>query len=309
MSARAAGAAAFSLVTETGEIASGERFSVNIWIDPNGEALDTVRAYLTFPADRVQVRDMTLGSLFPRVSPGNGFDNEIGMASIGAFAIDSAVRERGVLATVVFEAMKSGTANIAVNSTSRLISNGEEKANASGHVGTSIEIGSGSGTITPVADSGSQDSDVTPPNAIVPFTARTRYVEGEDALIDFGTTDDGSGIDHYELSLNDEPFFVAESPYLLSGLTVGDLLIEVRAVDRAGNERFGKTGIRVYQDGTELKPEDETARALEQERIREIVAAESSSPDNGLLALFVSASLVILAIMASIFYRKRRSVS
>lgn len=308
--ARAAGAATFSLVPSSTRVAVGERFSVAIWVNPNGEELDTVRAYLEFPADRAQVRDMSLGSAFPRVSPGNGYDNEAGTVSIGAFVVGSVVRDRGVLATVTFEATEAGTADIEVSPSSRLISNGEEKANASGHVGASVEVTAAAGTVP--AEPATEDSvasDVTPPNPIEPYTPRLRYVEGEDALVEFGTTDDGSGIDHYELSVNEGTYFVAESPYVLSDLEEGDVFVEVKAVDRAGNERYGKTGIRVYPEGTELEPEDIAAREREQERIQELLSEESDASDNRLLITFVSAILAILAIIGTVLYRKRQRVS
>lgn len=308
--ARAAGAATFSLVPSSSRAVVGERFSVAIWVNPSGEALDTVRAYLSFPADRVQVRDMTLGSAFPRVSPGNGYDNDLGTVSIGAFVLGSEVRERGVLATVTFEATAAGTAEIDVDPSSRLIANGEEKADASAHAGTTVEMVAAVGTVAPEpAIEESVESDVTPPNPIEPYTPRLRYVEGEDALVEFGTTDDGSGVDHYELAINDGDFFVATSPYVLANLETGDVFVEVKAVDRAGNERYGKTGIRVYPEGTDLESEDLVAREEEQERIREIRAAESSAPDARLLITFASAILVILAIIGTVLYRRRQRVS
>lgn len=307
VAASAAGSATFSLSSDA-SVSVGERFSVEVWVNPNGESLDTVRAYLTFPSDRAQVADVSLGSAFPRVSPGNGFDNDQGTVSIGAFAIGSVVRERAVLATVVFEATAAGTADIAVSADSRLIASGEEKANASGHVGTTVRIASGADAVPSEEPTDSAEADVTPPNLIVPYTPRIRYLEGEDALVEFGTTDDGSGIDHYELSLNGGTFFTAASPYVLSDLAVGDLFIEVKAVDRAGNERYGKTGLRVYPEGTELKPEDEAARRTEQTRIEEIRASATGSGDR-LLITFSSAILAILAIIGTVLYRRRQRVS
>ncbi len=310
LTARAAGAATFSLVADPSRVAVGERFSVAIWVNPNGEELDTVRAYLSFSSDQAQVRDMTIGTLFPRVSPGNGYDNELGTVSIGAFVVGSTVDDRGLLATVVFEAIAAGTADVRVESSSRLIANGEEKADASGHVGTSI-VATSTAVAVPseVSSEASLEADVTPPNPIVPYTPRLRYVEGEDALVEFGTTDDGSGMDHYELSVSDGEFFVASSPYVLTDLDTGDVFIEVKAVDRAGNERYGKTGIRVYPEGTELEPEDVAAREREQERIQEIRSGDSVVPGNGLLITFASAILAILAIMGTVLYRRRQRVS
>lgn len=308
LTARAAGSASLSLSVDARAVAAGQAFSVAVWVRPNGESLDTVRAYLTFSPEYARVTDIALGTAFPRVSPGNGFDNALGTVSIGAFSLDGAVREPGVLATVTFEALAAGDLEIDVGSSSRLIANGEERASASGHTGVAVQVGEAAG-VPPSPGAASAEPDLIPPNPIVPYTPRIRYVEGEDALLEFGTTDDGSGMSHYEVSVNDGAFVRATSPYVLSGLPVGDLFIEVKAVDVAGNERFGKTGVRVYPRGTELKPEDAAAREEERRRIAELAPVERAPGADRLLITLVSASVVILAIIGAVLYRRRGRVS
>lgn len=303
LAARAAGSATFSLSADRLVVTEGEFVSVGVWVTPNGERLDTVRAYLAFTGE-LAVIDIALGSAFPRVAPGNGYDNAAGTASVGAFALGTPVAEPALLATVTFEAVGEGVATIDIGSTSRLISNGQERANAAGHSGADIRVNAATdaaGQAVPTEET----VDTVPPNPIQPYTERIRYVEGEEALVEFATTDDGSGIDHYELSLGGDEFFEATSPYVVSGLQVGDLLLEVKAVDKVGNERYGKTGIRVYPSGTQLEPEDVAARERETKRIREIVVAESARPSGRLLITFVSATLAILAILFVIFRRRR----
>lgn len=302
--ARASGPSTFSLVSDRGNASVGDLVSVGVWVHPNGESIDTVRAALTF-TDELSVEDVTIGTAFPRVSPGNAYDNQEGTLSVGAFVIGSPVTGDSLLATVVFRAVSEGAAQVAVGQESRLISGGEERADASGHTGVGISVARGEEV--DVAYEASEDTE--PPNPIEPYTPRTRYLAGEDALLEFGTTDDGSGIDHYEVSLNDGPYVEASSPYIIQDLPQGDLFIQVKAVDRSGNERFGKTGIRVYPAGTELEPEDEAARAQEQQRIRDIVSSEAVRPGNGLLITLVSGILIIFVIIGGILRRKRQRVS
>ncbi|MFH1253479.1 MAG: cohesin domain-containing protein [Candidatus Uhrbacteria bacterium] len=122
----AAGAATVSLSGSNSSVV-GENFEVNIAINPNNEALDTVRINLSFPADLVQVDHFTLGDLFPRSSPGNKIDNTTGEISEGGFNLSGPVTSSGTFGTVVFKSIKAGNANIKVLNTSRLIANGEEK--------------------------------------------------------------------------------------------------------------------------------------------------------------------------------------
>jgi hypothetical protein len=148
--------------------------------------------------------------------------------------------------------------------------------------------------------------DATAPNPIAPVTPRIRYNEGDEALLEFATTDDASGIDRYELSVNDETIGIVESPAILSDLKIGDYFVEVKAVDRAGNEQFGKIGFRVYPAGTELKPEDIAAKKIEQERIDEIRGVGADKKSNRLLITSSLGVLLVLAIILSISKLRRK---
>lgn len=94
--------------------------------------------------------------------------------------------------------------------------------------------------------------DTTAPNAIAPTLDRDQLNEGEDAVLQFGTTDDGSGISHYEVSVNDGPYEIQESPYTISDLKQGNYYVEVKAVDNAGNETFGLVAMRVYPSDVQV---------------------------------------------------------
>ncbi len=392
LSLHAAGGATFAISPTNLTVLAGERFSVDVRVNPNGEDLDTVRLRLEFPADVVRVEDVTLGSLFPRMSPGNSIDNENGSVSWGGFLIGGTVTASGTFATITFSALTKGEATLDILDSSRLISNGEEKANAAGHTDATVTIATAaeeeegaptvsvrssthpdegawknvndvsfewtasgsvsaylvafdaepdteptesvSGSVTSkgyedVADGiwyfhlkartatgvDSETShfrvriDTTAPNTIAPYTMRERYLEGESALVEFGTTDDLSGIDHYEISINDSSFETKTSPVVLSDLAVGDLFVEVKAVDRAGNTRFGKTGLRVYPEGTALKPEDIAARGEEEKRIEELQEKETGvEPSNATLLITSLLALVVAAGIITAILKKRRKL-
>lgn len=352
----ATGGATFAPGVTSAIAAVGERFAVEIVLDPHGEKIDTARALVTFPPDLVRVESVTLETLLPRQSPGNSFDNAAGTISEGGFLLGSSVESKGTFATITFDPLKAGTATISIAASSKLIANGEErgtgsygeatvtisaatkdsapsvslislshpsqdawyKTNAFVADWTKPDMGTVTGWLTAFDQSPTTDPseklsakiltktvdnvsdgtwyfhlkgvltgatytqtvhyrvqvDQTPPNPIAPTTLRIRYLEGESALLAFGTTDETSGIDHYEVAMNDAPYEPAESPLVLKDLRQGEAFVQVKAVDRAGNATFGKTGFRVYPKETVLSEEDSAARDSEQAEIAKLTDSQ-----------------------------------
>lgn len=97
--------------------------------------------------------------------------------------------------------------------------------------------------------------DTTPP---AEFTPQANYLVAsvvlvERTLISYFTTDNLSGIDHYEVGVIDKnqpptasPAFVqAESPYQVPIVSGGQLQVIVRAIDKAGNVRDESLNVHV----------------------------------------------------------------
>lgn len=150
------------------------------------------------------------------------------------------------------------------------------------------------GTIGPVT-SRRLRVDTTPPNPFEPHIDRARWLEGETVLVTFGTTDQTSGVEKYEISLNDGPYQEKTSPFAIADVSVGDLLIEVRATDGAGNTRYGKTGLRVYPEGTDLSE-------LEAQEEKALVEANDSGWG---LVIVCSLIIVIAGILYAISRRRK----
>ncbi len=392
----ALGGAVFAPGVSTAAATVGERFSVDILLDPHGEKIDTARALVTFPPDLIRVDSVTLGTLLSRQSPGNSFDNAAGTISEGGFLLGSSVQSGGTFATITFNPLKAGTAKISIGGSSKLIANGEEKgtgaygeetvtiSETSVDVGPAIALSSLShpsqdawyksnafvadwsgpdkqtvtGWLTAFDQSPTTDPteklsakiltktvdkisdgtwyfhlkgvlagatytktahyrvqvDATPPNVIAPTTARIRYLEGESALLTFGTTDETSGIDHYEVSMDNGAYEPATSPMVLKELKVGDAFVQVKAIDRAGNATFGKTGFRVYAEDTVLSSEDLAARDKEKGEIDALSKSGSPqpSPTSITTKAIVISGLAVLAgagILAAMRRKKRKSIS
>jgi hypothetical protein len=82
--------------------------------------------------------------------------------------------------------------------------------------------------------------DRSPPDAFVPISSEKNWTKTPPS-ISFLTNDGVSGIDHYELKIDDEPFLKRESPFTLPRLPDGPHNITVRAFDSADNFIDGNT--------------------------------------------------------------------
>ncbi|MBI4256915.1 hypothetical protein HY626_02565, partial [Candidatus Uhrbacteria bacterium] len=176
--ALAAGSAELSLSPTNTSVETGDTFSLSVLVDPNGESLDTVRVELDWDASKLEVLSFDLGSLFPNLSPSNEIDNTNGDLSYGAYKFGTAVTSSGTLATVTFHALSAGSATISVLSSSKLISDGEEK------IDTSV-LGSASITISGESvESEAPEETTTEEEGVA--TEQTGASAEEQALVYFG---------------------------------------------------------------------------------------------------------------------------
>lgn len=316
--ARAAGTAAIYLSPEIKNVEAGGVFGVNVLVDPRGQALDTVRAVIKYPHDKLKVVNFSLGDLYPTAAPGNFIDEAQGLISQGGTILGKQVNQAGIFGTIIFQALDAGRVTIALTRDSRLIRSGQEKID-SNHLGRlivniapaqaralepiritsfshpisgkwynqntvqlswqirddkvvamnyylvfntdpetdpSVAVGqTASQTFEKVADGlwylhvKAQLTDKTftsvvhfpvridtiPPRAILPALEKSTVRQGESTLLRFATTDQPSGIDYYDVAVDQSGFSRQTSPYRLSGLSAGEHIIFVRAVDKASN--------------------------------------------------------------------------
>lgn len=130
--ARAAGLATFGLALSSSSVAAGEQFTAKVWVNPNGEAIDTIRVHLTFDPAVVEATWFDIGTAFPSLSPDYAIDNALGDLDVGAFKYGDRVTDSAVAITVTFTGKAAGSSAITVEDDSRLISDGEEMIDVSG---------------------------------------------------------------------------------------------------------------------------------------------------------------------------------
>lgn len=95
--------------------------------------------------------------------------------------------------------------------------------------------------------------DTTPPASFTILTDNDTLGSGERGIFNFITTDNESGVDHYEIRLIDlsrnsgeiTPYTEGLSPYQTPELTDGKYQLVVRAIDQAGNIREESTNFSI----------------------------------------------------------------
>ncbi len=90
--------------------------------------------------------------------------------------------------------------------------------------------------------------DTTPPEPFEVTADPVDWTNNTRPIITFNTTDQTSGVSHYELKIDDGEYIKVESPYQLPVQADGEHTITVKAVDNAGWETLSTT--KVYIDTT-----------------------------------------------------------
>ncbi|OGL95435.1 hypothetical protein A2348_02210 [Candidatus Uhrbacteria bacterium RIFOXYB12_FULL_58_10] len=130
--ANASGLATFGLALSSSSVATGEDFTAKVWVNPNGEAIDTIRVHLSFDPAVVEATWFDIGTAFPSLSPAYTIDNDAGSVDVGAFKYGDRVTDSTVAMTVTFKGKAAGSTAITIEDDSRLIDDGVEMIDAAG---------------------------------------------------------------------------------------------------------------------------------------------------------------------------------
>src|SRR3989339_800010 len=137
---QSAGSATMSLDQVAYQTKRGELFNVTVNVDPQQEALDTVRAVVTFNPTLISVQSVNLIGSFGRSAPGNYYDNTTGKVSWGVFTLEEPVTAISPVISITFLALQEGNGTIELSSDSKAIADGEEKINLSGLKNATIGV-------------------------------------------------------------------------------------------------------------------------------------------------------------------------
>jgi hypothetical protein len=141
--------------------------------------------------------------------------------------------KKGLLMTLYFEILKEGNIEITIKNDSLVLLN-DGKGTAAKTLFSSVKIISKFSEEKPPKF---EFTEKIPPEPFTPIISRSDEIYAGKYFLVFSTQDKNSGIDYYEISEGDEPFRIAQSPYLLRNQRL-DKDVKIRAVDKAGNIRM-----------------------------------------------------------------------
>jgi hypothetical protein len=232
-------AATLYLEPNSGEFSLGETFSVSVFIDTEGEIINVANVNLDYPEEILAAKDFSQGNSIlnlwiknPEIKRG------IGKISFAGGIPGGFKGNRGFLGKVFFESINSGEGSVFFEESSEVLLNDgfgtkanlkKEKAKFS-VLTEKLEI--------PEDQLKKEiEKDKIPPESFkIEINQYPSIFEGKH-FITFNTTDKQSGVDHYEVKEGKRNWEKAESPYLLKNQSLGEK-IQVKAVDKAGNERI-----------------------------------------------------------------------
>ena len=225
---------------------------VEIFLSTNDdENINALEINVEYPFEFLKLKDWSNGNSIINLwikepENNNGIFSFQGIIPGGYFG------KSGLLMTLYFEGMKEGLAEIKIkNSSQVLLNDGLGTSAKSSFLPAIINI-----RTSEEEPPKFEFTEKIPPEPFTPLISRSDEIyEGKYFLV-FSTQDKNSGIDYYEISEGEEPFKIAQSPYLLRNQKL-DKDIRIRAVDKAGNIR------------TEIIPVEKTE--LEKDKFKEIL--------------------------------------
>lgn len=212
---------------------------VTVMLNTQGESINAVEVHLTFNPQEFNVQSVSDGgSIIDFWVEQPIFSNSSGTIDFSGIIPGGIVTASGTVATITIVPAETGiSTGFVVASATALLNDGEGTA-------ADLSIMSGPFPIA-IAASGTVNTppvDTRAPDPFIPQVARDPNIFNDQYFLAFSTTDEGSGIDHYEVlevphnGGGGSNWHVAQSPYLLTDQTLSSD-IYVRAVDRTGNFR------------------------------------------------------------------------
>ena len=281
-------AARISLDPEQGVFGKGDTFIVAVRVHTESECINAAHVALQYSPQVLRAVDFSRGdsvlSLWveePVLNTDTGvvtFSGGIPGGYCGRIQGDPA--QSNILGKVVFTVVGDGDATVTVSSSTALYMNDGR--------GTLAKLTSKNAHFSLAATPTQTENpwlaevseDTTPPDPFEVQVQSTRNVFGGRYYLVFTTLDKQSGLDHFEI-LENNNWKTVTSPYSLPNQFLQGL-IQVRAIDKAGNERIG-----------DYTPGSEPSRAV------------------SLTDLYVALGVLVVIIgigFARLYLKKRRSI-
>jgi hypothetical protein len=232
--------------------AVGESFTMNIRLNTEGENVNAVDVTLTYPPLLVATGISKSGSAVQLWVQDPSYTNST--LSLTGGVPGGLNSSSALLARVTFQARAVGDGGLSLGGGSSVLLNDGQGTRASLRlVGNVVHVTAKSGGKTPIPSitpktSGNESASPTPwevpsdgedtdkPKKFIVSVEKDARVFGGKHFVSFFTTDETSGVDHYEIKEGSAPYKIARTPYLLTDQKLRSV-VRVRAYDSAGNYR------------------------------------------------------------------------
>jgi len=245
--------ASFYLSPSKGNYRIGANFVVDVMINAEKISLNAAQTKIFFPPDRLKVIDISKqNSIFSLWAQEPIFSNSEGeIYFVGGLPTPGFRGEAGKVITIIFQAKSLGEAKIHF-SEEIIMANAPEGIDIfSFSQGGSFAFSQGGIYAILVSDEIPEElpKDKQPPFSFEIIVDDEGDPTNPQPLLYFETTDDLSGVSHYEIKIGEEDFFKVSigktKPFRLPHLTPGTYQIIVRAFDKAGNYTKSTAEVKV----------------------------------------------------------------
>jgi len=233
-----------------GEYQPEDTFIIKVKIDIGEECINTVKADLKFSQEVLEAVDFSQGDSIltlwlesPEINQSEGLISFVGGVPAGYCGeVPGGIGDSNLLGRIIFKVqdIQIDQAEVKFLNTSQVLLNDGlgtvDELSTKGAVYTVLQSGSG-----PAKDEWQQEleQDKIPPEVFEIEVHQDALIFEGKYFITFSTTDKQTGLSHFEVKEGDGNWQQKESPYLLADQSLQSI-IEVKAVDKAGNERIAE---------------------------------------------------------------------
>lgn len=111
------------------QVTATDPFTIKLSVDTKGESINAVGLKLKFPTNRLQILSMDTKESFCEFYPENRYDNQTGEISISCGLPNPGFNGVGSLATITFEPLSVGVANLEILPESAILLNDGKATN------------------------------------------------------------------------------------------------------------------------------------------------------------------------------------
>jgi hypothetical protein len=232
-------AASFSFSSEQSDIRKDDTFIIDVKVSTQGERINVAEGSLSFDKDHLQVLSITTGdSAFSLWTREPVFSNENGTIIFSGGVPNGIQGDNKTIFKIVFLATQTGVAKLSFLSDATFyLNDGQGTAIVPDRIqGIFNIVARGAAEAPTDAWQSILGMDKFPPENLEINLVRDPSMFDNKFYINFNATDNGSGMQSFEVKEGNGSYIQTESPYVLKDQSLRSAVL-VRATDKAGNSK------------------------------------------------------------------------